>query len=264
MTTAVQLPRRLAALALLALSACGRLEPNRPTLTSRIDEISLAGLRAPPGLSEHTLVVAGKRRRFGLWLPPDGPEGARPVILFLHGAQRHPSFRFLQGFVEPALAPLGPIVIAPEAPSGRGGEWWRGEEASYALGLLRAALLRWKIDDRRVAVMGYSNGGIGTWVFARAYPQYFTAAVPMAFNHTVVGPTPLPIFAIQGEKDELFGSAQVAEAVERLQAEGYDVTLAIRKRGSHFRPGSYGEQLEQARRWLETVWKRATSPAGPD
>jgi poly(3-hydroxybutyrate) depolymerase len=199
--------RALAATARVALfglliasqAACGIVAPNAPTLTSEIYDVPLDGVELTPGVSEHVVRVNGAPRRFGLWVPPGGARRDHPVILFLHGAQRHPSYRFLHGFLEPELAELAPIVIAPEANRGLGGEWWRGEEASYALGLLRSVVLEWPVDDHRVVVMGYSNGGIGAWVFARAFPRYFSAAIPMAFNHTVVGETPLPVFAFRGK-----------------------------------------------------------------
>jgi poly(3-hydroxybutyrate) depolymerase len=251
-------------LALCVLVGCTGVATNVPTLTSEVYDVSLDGIEPSPGLSVHSVTVRGELRRFGLWVPPGGMRRDHPVILFLHGAQRHPSFRFLGPcLVEPALAELSPIVIAPEAPRGLGGEWWRGEEASYALGLLRSVVFRWPVDDRRVVLMGYSNGGIGAWVMARTYPEYFSAAIPMAFNHTVVGETRVPVFAIQGERDELFGSSEIEAAVAGLRQHGRDVRLAILPRGSHYEPCSYGAQLGQARDWLREVWADLPGPRPP-
>lgn len=240
----------------LGAVACHAKAVNQPTLTNKIDEVSLRGVELSPGVTEHIVTVNGKARRFGVWVPPEGVTARHPLVLFLWGAQRHPRFKkALPCLVEPEIAQLSPIVIAPEASLGKGGEWWRGPEASFALGLLRSAVFDWPVDDRKVVVMGYSNGGIGTWVFAQAYPQYFSAAIPMAFNHSVVGKTPLPVFAIQGSKDELFGSADIVDAVAKLKMQGQDVTLTVRPRGSHFNPCDYQDQLAEARQWLtDKVW----------
>jgi pimeloyl-ACP methyl ester carboxylesterase len=44
----------------------------------------------------------------------------------------------------------------------------------------------------RTILVGYSNGGMGTRYFARLYPEHFSAAVPIAFNDTIVGPARCP------------------------------------------------------------------------
>ena len=100
-------------------------------------------------------------------------------------------------------------------------------------------------------ILGYSNGGIGTWFFARLYPEYFSAAIPMAFNDTVVGESRLPIYSIQGTKDEQFEFAPVRAAVQALIARGQDVTLDEKYRGTHGAVCSYVPELSRAGRWLE-------------
>ena len=47
----------------------------------------------------------------------------------------------------------------------------------------------------------------------------------MAFDSSIVGETRLPVYAIQGDKDEQFAIEPVRAAVAALQAEGADVTL---------------------------------------
>lgn len=119
------------------------------------------------------------------------------------------------------------------------------------LGLAVAARRRWA----RVVISGYSNGGLGTWYFARSYPVYFAAAIPIAFNDTVVGPTPLPVYAIEGTNDELFSSELVRGKVTALADRGFAVSLHERYRGSHLKPCSYVSELTGASAWLDAVVK---------
>ena len=116
-----------------------------------------------------------------------------------------------------------------------------------------------------MVITGYSNGGIATWYFARLYPEYFAAAIPMAFNDTIVGETPLPIYAIQGEKDELFSIEDVRQAIGKLKTRGFDVTLHERYRARHMDVCAYHSDLEAAGQWLQehAFPKAARSAAKP-
>lgn len=246
--------------ALVVPASCTHLSAETPTLSSRIYDVSIHDVTLAPGLSEHRVQVEGRSRRFAVWVPAHGVGKGHPLFLYLHGAVQDPDFHAVECQFRVPFESLAPIVIAPVAPGGRGGRWWKEEEASFALGLLRAAVQQWPVDPQKVVLLGYSNGGIGTWAMARAYPQYFTAAIPMAFNHTVVGPVELPTFAIQGEGDELFGSTRIAKAVQQLRTAQHDVTLAIRPGGSHFKPCDYGAELHQASNWLEkSVWSSVST-----
>ena len=78
------------------------------------------------------------------------------------------------------------------------------------------------------------------------------ATIPIAANETVVGHTPLPVFAIHGENDEVFSIDAVRAAVEALARDGQDVTFAVKYRGTHMAPCSYVAELRAASLWLST------------
>lgn len=241
--------------------------------------VDLAPVVWQPGLSEYALAVAGQgQRSVTVWVP--NTSRPRSVVLFLHGRvvrqygarsglvprvepahQRRlvpmPDGSLWDGkrqargalscLVAPGLDALAPIVLAPISPDG---EWWKEADTELVLGLIEAARRRWPEAAARSIVVGYSNGGIGTWFFARLYPEYFSAAVPMAFNDTIVGPSPLPIYAIHGAHDELFDAKAVGRAVRALERAGQDVTYDEKYRGSHYQSCSYVPELSRAARWL--------------
>jgi len=213
-------------------------------------------LAREPGFGEASWSVDGARRVASVWSPEGRP---RSVIVMLHGAIvrvvgakaiEPPTVAqlLLRCLAEPAFRALEPLLIAPHSADG---QWWKQEDTAFVLGLVAAARQRWPELSRRSVVTGYSNGGIASWYFARLYPEWFSAAIPIASNDSIIGPTRLPVYAIQGDKDELFPIEPTRVAIQREREHGGDVTLAVRHRAGHMTPCSYLPELETAGRWLE-------------
>lgn len=255
--------------------------------------VDLASVASQPGASKYTLDLEGQgRRSVAVWMPETNRP--RSVVLFLHGrVVQHPRLpsgyvpriepahqrgpvptadgsrldgerqtrRILPCLVAPGLEALAPVVLAPISPDG---EWWQKADTELVLGLAQAARRRWPEAAARTIIMGYSNGGIGTWFFARLYPAYFSAAIPIAFNDTIVGPSPLPIYAIFGAHDELFAAKAVGHAVRALARAGQDLAYEEKHRGSHYQPCSYVPELKRAAQWLtDRTHAPSSSGAGP-
>lgn len=233
--------------------------------------VDVSSIRGQPGVAEYDLPVAGQgTRSVVVWLP-ETPE-PRAMVLLLHGtvrerkghaagAQPGPSRLLVSCLAAPALGFLDPIILAPSSPTG---QWWARSDTELVLGLVLAARDRWPAARTRSVILGYSNGGIGAWYFARLYPEYFRAAIPMAFNDTIVGPSTLPIYAIQGTKDEQFAFPAVRAAIQALHDQGQDVTLDEKYRGAHNAPCSYVPELGRAGHWLvDHVYARSESAGSP-
>ncbi len=154
-----------------------------------------------------------------------------------------------------ALRALAPVIVMPISTSGSGGEWWKETESSLVVALVDAAKRTWPIDADHTVVAGYSNGGIGAWTIARLYPERFSAAIPIAFDAAAVGETRVPVFAIQGTKDELFDYEPIEQRIHALQHQGQPITFVGKYRGSHFRGCDYAPQVAAAGVWLTiNVW----------
>jgi poly(3-hydroxybutyrate) depolymerase len=218
-------------------------------------QLDLSAIEWQPGARVVELAVADRGSRSAeIWIP--NAPAPRSLIIVLHGtvskAQRETASQAqTHGLVgclaAPAFTALDPIIIAPHSATG---QWWRPDDTGFVLGLVEAAKRRWPELAPRSVISGYSNGGLGAWYFARLYPEYFVAAIPMAFNDTIVGASPLPIYAIQGTKDEQFEIGPVRAAVRALKARGQDVTFHEKYRGTHLAACSYVAELTQAARWL--------------
>src|SRR6516162_400936 len=102
------------------------------------------------------------------------PASPVPLVLALHfaGDSRGAGQAVLEILVEPALADLGAVIVAPDS---LGGDWETSENDRAVNQLLDEVIKSYKIDTKKIAVTGFSMGGRGTWHFAEKYPQRFSA-----------------------------------------------------------------------------------------
>ncbi len=194
---------------------------------------------ATPGRFEfRTVKVKGVAHRFAVWLPPgftkDGPK--RPAILFLHGSGESGT----DGEKETKVG-LGPaleahperwpfVVVMPQKPS-EFEEWWEHEDLAFAA--LDDAARVYRLDERRVALVGMSQGGHGAWMMAARYPDRWRCVVPIcgyARAHTVAPRiSRLPVWCFQGLKDDVVNPHETREIVRWLRdiekRDGLDTTL---------------------------------------
>lgn len=246
--------------------------PSQIYASSHIPAVNLGAQLPEPGLHERTVLVDGEPRRVAVWMP-QGARAPHPLVVYLHGALMQLSTRDVEvrrvtiadqmrvaECLAEALAPLEPIVVIPQSKVGQGGQWWRESESEFVIGLTRAVKRAWPVDPSHTALMGYSNGGLGTWVLARLYPEHFQAAIPIAFDVGVIGEVAIPVFAIQGTADELFSYAPIEGAITKLQHQSQPITFQPRLRGSHFRPCDYATEVNIAVNWLQRQGFRAFVP----
>jgi poly(3-hydroxybutyrate) depolymerase len=224
--------------------------------------VDLKSIALEEGVSKITVNIDGKDRDVVVSVP-EGPK-PWPLVLFLHGAKGG-SQKTVKCLVKPGLESVSPLVIAPESEKG---EWWKNDDASWVLGVVEAAKRDWPVRADHVVVTGYSNGGIGAWAYARLYPDTFSAAIPIAGNDTIIGETPVPVFAIHGSLDEQFPIEPIQQNIDKLKKAGFDVTLTVRNRAKHMDPCKYEDEVEMAAEWLtKSAWtkpkKAAPSAAAP-
>lgn len=179
---------------------------------------------------------------------PAGYSPSRPVpaILFLHGAGE----RGTDGKL-PTLVGLGPyakargasfpfLVVFPQAEDVRGRlltPWTAGSpDADRALKILEDAQKNFRIDDRRITLVGWSMGGYGAWSLGAAHPEKWSAVVAMSGGGDPDKVTALkntPVWAFHGARDALVPVAESRELVEALKAAGGQVAYNEFPDGGH-------------------------------
>lgn len=203
----------------------------------------------------------GTELRYGIHLP-DSLDGPVPLIIGLHygwgGGGRPPAYYgrgYLDQLAGPGLADTGAIIIAPDCP-GRG--WGDPVSDAAVMQLVAAIRAEFDIDADRIAVTGFSLGGMGTWSFAAQHPDLIAAAIPVAGHPgdfaAAWGTT--PIYAIHGERDTVMPIAPTRAAIAELAARGVMTELAEVDL-THSETSRYQPALRRAGAWLEQVWSPA-------
>jgi dienelactone hydrolase len=215
--------------------------------------VDLSGVKLKDSLQQVSVPVDGAQRELVVIGADDDAKGPRPLVVFLHGAKSSGLNEALRCLVQRGFESVAPIVVAPKSGNG---QWWTEEEAGFVLGVIEAAKKQWPVNPNQIVVSGFSNGGIGAWALARLQPQVFSAAIPIAGNETIVGETTVPVYDIHGSKDDQFPLPAVEQKINELKQKGFDVTLAVRNRGTHAAVCAYGPELEGASKWLtDHAWK---------
>jgi phospholipase/carboxylesterase len=196
---------------------------------------SLAGDGAPQPRGLRPLGL-GARRDGLLRVPPDsGNGGAPPLVVMLHGAggSAAGALRLIEG------AAPGALILVPES---RGPTWdvilgGYGPDVAFLDAALREVFERHRVDARRVALAGFSDGASYALSLALGNGDLFTHA--LAFSPGFVAP-PEPVgrprlFVSHGAADELPIEACSRRLVPRLRAAGYEVRYREFP-GGHFVP----------------------------
>jgi predicted peptidase len=77
-------------------------------------------------------------------------------------------------------------------------------DLAQALMTLQAVTKEFSVERERLYLMGYSNGGYGTWDLLERVPKMWAAAVPIAGGgdpRRISAAKSVPVWAFHGDKD---------------------------------------------------------------
>lgn len=169
-------------------------------------------------------------------LPADrGGQKLPALVVFLHGAgKRGRDVEPLRPQCEAvAAAPQNrsqAIVAVPQCvPEAR----W---QATSLKSFVEHVESRFKTDPDRVYLIGFSMGGYGVWSAAKAHPERYAAAVPIA-GGAGADVTPaladLPLWVFHGQDDEVVPVSEATEIVEALKAIGGQPRVTVYEDQGH-------------------------------
>lgn len=216
-------------------------------------ERSFSEIKIKKGTQNATLTNDyGKRWKMRVTFPKETDE-KNSLIIALHWAGGGGTYKeFHDCLALPGLAVLNAIIVSPE---GENQLWSTGNNVEKVRFISSNSKKYWNVDPDKIAVMGYSNGGNGSWYFAQHCPELFSAAIPIASAYPINQKINIPLFVIHGAKDELFELSKTKKWVMKTKEKGTDVTWVVNDSLSHFQGCAYIAELNKATEWLKRLWK---------
>jgi poly(3-hydroxybutyrate) depolymerase len=197
----------------------------------------------------------GRRRPYLLFVPGSVASSASPapLAILLHGGVSRPDYlteaecaRLLEGGYYAAwraLAEESRVTLA--MPLARADcVWWKPEGVAHVRAVLRDARRRVPVDDDRVTVGGFSDGGSAAYYLALAEPDPFSGFFPLNGHPAVASRgsglqlylanlAGTRIFAGMTQDDPLYPAATVLPAIAAAVEAGALVELVSRPDGGH-------------------------------
>src|SRR5829696_4802659 len=231
----------------------------------RLRNFKATGRGVAPGDYERTITVGGRVRSYLLHVPPSPDRGKpMPVVIVLHGGGGNAeAMAETSGFTAKADEERF-VVIYPNG-SGRLKDrlltWNSGNCCGYAhennvddVSFIRALIGQVRqelnVDDRRIFVTGFSNGGMMSYRLACELSDTIAAVAPVAgaLNYEKCDPVrPVSLVAFHGTADEhvLYEGGEPKRRVDRNPRTDRSVAEAIRY---WVRRDQCAEGVEQERR----------------
>ena len=247
---------------ILLFSACGSEDTMIPTQPRTFADVEadFQALDISPGVHDYTLeILNGEFYNFRVIAPERESQEFRPLVMTFHGASSSPdAHKNTACYAEPGLEMLNAFLLSPQAD---GGLWYEDRYQVMMANLIFLIKKFWPIEQDKIAVTGYSNGGNASWLFSKFQSNTISAAIPIASSYDVneidgsVAVWDVPLYVIHGENDELFPVETTTAWVEATDNAGSDVTYVVAPGLGHYTPCEYVPYLKDAAKWLkDTVW----------
>jgi len=210
-------------------------------LTTILLLISFAFCKAQSGLGEKRISESTKVE-YLISLPKSYQTNGNgsAMILFLHGGDGSNTKHHPKKYAAEAGIEMDFMVVAPKCASGC--NW-----SSFNFdALLTEITTQFNVDKKRVYVTGYSYGGYGTWSAIARYPEWFTAAAPIAGGGNpgvICKASQVVIWAFHGDKDSITPYAQSKNLIQKLKECGAQAKLETFEGADHWIwPAIYKDQ----------------------
>ncbi len=201
-------------------------------LTTILLLISISLCKAQSGLGEKRISESTKVE-YLISLPKgyqtDGNGSA--MILFLHGGDGSNTKHHPKKYAAEAGIEMDFMVVAPKCASGCN---WSSFDFDA---LLTEVTSQFNVDRKRIYITGYSYGGYGTWSAISRYPEWFTAAAPIAGGGSpkiVCKANQVAIWAFHGDKDSITPYTQSKNLVQKLKGCGAQARLETFEGADHW------------------------------
>ena len=143
----------------------------------------------------------------------------RPLVIFLHGSgERGNNIKNLNSYGFSKYIKKGQtydsFILMPQLPSGK--IWSHSEESKITGNLIKKVVNDYNIDEKKIAISGFSLGAIGVPVLVKNNENYFSCAVMIACSNEQKKFAPyfknMPVRFYAGSKDTGQGNSSQTKA----------------------------------------------------
>lgn len=159
-----------------------------------------------------------------LYVPPQSAAGARPLIVFMHGASAIgvDNTGQINKHIDNLLAEAksrGAYLYAPQTLIG----WSSASVLDRVMSMVDRAIAEQNVDGRRLYATGLSLGGGGTWNLVNRHGDRFAAAVPIcgvppSFDALATNLAEVPTWAFHAKNDQTVPYTTTREVIASILA----------------------------------------------
>jgi poly(3-hydroxybutyrate) depolymerase len=207
--------------------------------------------------------AAGKKMEYGLFVPSSYQDEANkekkyPLVVALHGLGSNPQqiLRY-RGLVRLAEK-YGYIVVAPMGYNSRGWYGVRGQRSRFSrpsnlgelsekdvMNVLKLTEKAYRVNPKRIYLMGHSMGGGGTLYLGMKYPKQWAGLAPIApaiFSSTrgLEKIRDMPVIVVQGARDTLVRASRTRRWVRKMKDLEMTHKYIEYRNGDHISPAYDG------------------------
>ena len=194
------------------------------------------------------LCIDGIKRPYHIYIPEDYDPDKRYMVLFdLHGGvgreELIPEKKFKKRrslWVKEAKREKF-IYILPLGQ--KGAEWWTEVGAQNILSILKEVKRMYNVNENKVFVSGFSDGGSGSYYMALNHSTPFAGFLPLNGHPGVAqaGGNPVylpnlsnkPLYVVNTGKDPLYPADKIKPYIEKMREAGAEVIFRVYKKIGH-------------------------------
>jgi predicted esterase len=170
---------------------------------------------------------------------PDSYDAAKasPLVVALHGMGGDENSMFdsyQNGLLKREAGLRGFIVVCPKGRDSA--SMYRGSAEQDVMDVLAEVRRDYRIDAKRIYLMGHSMGAYGTWSVAMAHPDVFAALGPISGGGDTAGMVKIkhiPQYVVHGDDDRTVNVSQSRRMVEAGKQAGATIVYVEIPGGSH-------------------------------